>query len=191
MNKAKSNKNKKNAKQNKRIPVYVSITINIAVAMLFLVLIYKVSETVPPYKWLKDKFLKGNLSFIDKYPLIDKKDKLANKLKTSYNYCNFLVTYTPESAVILFPFDTLQFKQKDFKLKGYNQIKGRIMNKLFVSYFIYPRKMILISEIQKKEKTIDNITHLAIIDKQGYKYLPNYKDTTQVNTVLKVKKTIN
>jgi hypothetical protein len=174
--------------QKARIPIFISVVINLVVASLFVFLINKLVGEKTPYKWVKERYLDGNMGFINQYPNITKHQKLSNKLKATYNYCDFINSTTPDTAVILLPFDTLQIADKNFKLKGFNQIKGRIMNKKFMSYLLHPRKVVLLSEIQKKEFSLDNIEYLAIIDGHGYNLLPNNKNTSIENTILKVRK---
>lgn len=133
----------------------------------------------PAYHWVLNGLLKGNMEMIQKYPKLTYDQKMQYKLGASYEYLLFLKRATPENAVILYPSSTA------FQKKG-SPFTQNIDNKIYATRFLYPRKLILESEM-KAGKYADKITHIAIVNGEGRDKLPYSVDPKMEHGVLPVK----
>ena len=133
----------------------------------------------PAYNWVFNGLLKGNMRMIKEYPKLTYDQKMQYKLGASYEYLLFLKRATPENAVILYP------SSKAFQKEG-SPFTQNIDNKIYATRFLYPRKLILESEL-KDSKYADKITHVAIVNGEGRDKLPYPVDPKMEHGVLPVK----
>lgn len=148
---------------------------SLAVAGLLVITIFSIQ---PAYHWVYNGLLRDNMKLIRKYPKLTFDQKMWLKLGASYKYFMFLKQKTPDTAVILYP------SQKAFQKKG-SPFKHEIYNKTYATRFLYPRKLVLESEL-KNSKYADEITHIAIVNREGADRLPFPLDSTVQHTVLTV-----
>ncbi|MDR1918547.1 MAG: hypothetical protein LBQ65_02740 [Tannerellaceae bacterium] len=138
---------------------------NAFVASIVGVLVFQCIEEQAGYHWVYDTLLKGNMQTIRQYPdlTVDQRNEL--KLGFDYAYLRFLKNATPEDAVILYP------SQEDFFPEDKpSPFKHEISNKVWGLRFLYPRKLVLPSEMETS-RYASAITHVAIVNGRGYERL--------------------
>ena len=87
------------------------------------------------------------------------------KLGLSHVYLRYVKENTPENAVILLP------GKEAFYPEGEERIfSGEPYNKLWAIRFLYPRRVIIPSELGKTPWS-EKVTHVAIVNGRGYEYL--------------------
>lgn len=125
----------------------------------------------PEYKWTYKwpyEMLTGNLEATRHYAATTTDQRFEMKLGLSYVYLRYLKESTPPNAVILLP------SKEAFFPEGQERVfSGEPYNKLWATRFLYPRRVILTSELGKTPWS-QKITHVAIANGIGYEYL-NYE----------------
>jgi len=110
----------------------------------------------PAYHWVYADLLKKNMTQKKRYPHLTFDQKMQIKLGADYQYLMYLREATPQNAIILYPSATA------FHKKGSPFTHG-ISNKICATRFLYPRKLVLESEISAS-KYARKITHVAIVN---------------------------
>lgn len=152
---------------------------NASFLILALLLVTYTFSKQPAYHWVYFDLLKSNMEIIKKYPKLTFDEKMLMKLGASYKYLLFLKRETPENAIILYP-SPQDFREKD------SPFTQNIDNKIYATRFLYPRKLILESEL-KSSKYADKITHVAIVNGKGIDKLPYLVNPKVQHGVLPVK----
>ncbi|WP_294142869.1 hypothetical protein [uncultured Sanguibacteroides sp.] len=157
---------------------------NIAALFLMIFVVQTAIHDNGGYNWVFS-MLKGNLEMIKHYPRMSQVQKNEIKHGANFNYLHFLKTNTPPDAVILFPPKDTLLHVKLFKDKLSNSASLR--NRIWASYFIYPRKIVYADSLKECPA---EVTHIAIIDKHGYEYVKDSVDwaTAPAFSVIPVKK---
>ncbi len=137
---------------------------NILFLFIVVLLVKYTFSKQPAYNWVYNGLLKGNMEMIRKYPNLTYDQKMQYKLGASYEYLLFLKQHTPENAVILYP-SSKAFRKKD------SPFTQNIDNKIYAIRFLYPRKLILESDLENSIYA-DKITHVAIVNGEGIDKLP-------------------
>lgn len=132
--------------------------------VLALLLVRYALTEQPTYRWVYSSLLKKNMATIRKYPKLTFDEKMQMKLGADYDYLHFVRQATPENAVILYP------SPEAFRKKG-SPFKQEISNKLYATRFLYPRLLVLESELEGSVLA-DKITHVAIVNGEGKEKLP-------------------
>ena len=167
MQSEKTTKERKQEKQRKTFAVYaVWLARNVLFMILALLLVKYTLTKQPAYHWVYSSLLKENMATIKKHPELTFEEKMKMKLGT------------PENAVILYP------SQEAFLKKG-SPFKREIGNKLYATRFLYPRLLILESELEES-RYADRITHVAIVNGEGKDRLPYQVDPEIQHAVLPV-----
>jgi hypothetical protein len=135
---------------------------SIFVAVIISVVLYQVVDKNNGYNWAWNSLLKGNWELIRKYPNTTLEERYQMKLGYDFAFLNYIKKNTPDTAIILFP------KRELITEKVENtQLGSAIGNKMWVTHFIYPRRV-----IYKEEDTVNplykNVTHIAICAGHGY-----------------------
>ncbi|MDR1880392.1 MAG: hypothetical protein LBQ78_05615 [Tannerellaceae bacterium] len=153
---------------------------NLAVAAVAGWMTFLCIEKQAGYHWVYNGLLKGNMKTIIQYPNLTVDQKNEIKLEFDYVYLRFLKNSTPENAVILYP------SHEDFYPKDkQSPFKQDISNKLWGLRFLYPRKLVLPSEMETNRYARD-ITHVAIVNGRGYERLNYTVDDMHEHAVLPV-----
>ena len=125
-------------------------------------IIFACYKHVNSYQWTWDSILKGNWEIIRKHPNATLEQRYEIKLGFLYKYLDYVKKNTPEDAVILFP-ETKHIKEMEKK----HRIDTRLTGKMELSYFLYPRKVVM-----KSERGVNPIygthTHVAVVNGYGY-----------------------
>jgi hypothetical protein len=138
--------------------------------ILVAVLLYNVIQKNNGYKWITQSLLKGNWELIRKHPNATLTERYQAKLGFDYSFLNYINERTPDTAIILFP------SSEHITEKGGNmQLSSNITNKLWVTHFVYPRRILYKTE-QGTNPLYDSVTHVAICAACGYEDL-NYEIT--------------
>lgn len=120
------------------------------------------------YYWFANNLIKTNFKFIygsNSDLTFDQKSEA--KIGRTYFFLNLIKKSTPEDAVILFPEShVFENPRNKVKFNGYMNRKG------YVTYFLYPRKVVYENEKGKSEM-YDKASHVAIVNNWGYEKL-NY-----------------
>ncbi len=140
---------------------------NIIVVIALVIVVAVVKDVNTGYKWMTDTFIELNLKRIKMYKNLTFEERQVAKLGYNVQFLKYISDNTPEDAIILMPPDSII--QQD----GVDSDFDRYMkNKVWVSYFLYPRKVVF-----EKEKETSPIyakaTHLAVINGWGYDRLPH------------------
>ncbi len=151
---------------------------NVLFLILALVLVKYIFSEHPTYRWVYHDLLKGNMKVMKEHPKLSFDQKMQMKLGADYDYLLFLKRTTPENAVILYP------SQEAFSKKG--SPFTQIYNKMYATRFLYPRKLVLESELDVS-KYANEITHVAIVNGEGRDKLSYPVDTAYQHGVLPVK----
>ncbi|MDR1557899.1 MAG: hypothetical protein LBS88_12865 [Tannerellaceae bacterium] len=154
---------------------------NVGVALVVGFLLSRCLEVQQGYNWAYNSLLKGNMATIRANPNLTVAQKNEMKLGIDYAYLQFVRNATPEDAVILYP------SVDDFFPEGVESpFKHGISNKMWGLRFLYPRKLVLPSEMETNRYAGD-ITHVAIVNGRGYERLNYEVDASVVHGVLPVK----
>lgn len=151
---------------------------NVAFMLLALFVVRYALTKQPAYHWVFSSLLKENYAMIKRNPHLTFDQKMQMKLGVDYEYLYFIRQVTPENAVILYP------SQKAFRKEG-SPFKHEISNKLFATRFLYPRKLILESELENSPYA-KQITHVAIVNGEGKNRLPYPVESDVQHAVLPV-----
>jgi hypothetical protein len=176
------NNSKKNYRQKNQQPVkqtassggYLTWLIkNVGVALVAGFLLSECLDVQQGYNWAYYSLMKGNMVTIRKYPNLTIEQRNEQKLGNDYAYLQFVKNSKPEDAVILYP------SREDFFPEGVESpFKQDISNKTWGLRFLYPRKLVLPSEMETNRYAKD-ITHVAIVNGRGLERL-NYEVETPV-----------
>ncbi len=142
---------------------------NLLAGLLFLFLILVLISNVKGYNWMFKNLLKDNLRIITEHSSISTEKKWEAKRKFPAKYLIHVEKNLPDTAVVLFPFDSTHLENPP-KLKFVDRTKQTFMRKPFLTYFLYPRKVVFAYE-KGKNPLYEKITHVAIIDRMGYEHL--------------------
>jgi hypothetical protein len=135
---------------------------SIFVTIILALGIYTGMTEIKCYKWVWENYLKGNWELIQKHPKTTIDERLKMKLGFDYGFLSFINENTPEDAVILFPLPEYITEKS-----GTTQLTGNICSKMWVTHFIYPRRVVYKSEAESNPLYKD-ITHVAICAGHGY-----------------------
>ena len=138
---------------------------NIFAVVIVLFLLNKfVLDVQPGYNWAYN-MLQKNLETIRHYSRTTTDNRFEMKLGLSHVSLRYVKENTPENAVILLP------GKEAFYPEGEERIfSGEPYNKLWAIRFLYPRRVIIPSELGKTPWS-EKITHVAIVNGRGYEYL--------------------
>lgn len=136
---------------------------NIFAVVIVLFLLNKfVLDVQPGYNWAYN-MLQKNLETIRHYSRTTTDNRFEMKLGLSHVYLRYVKESTPENAVILLP------GKEAFYPEGEERIfSGEPYNKLWAIRFLYPRRVIIPSELGKTPWS-EKITHVAIVNGRGYR----------------------
>lgn len=138
---------------------------NLAAVVVAVFLLNKlVLDLQPGYNWAYN-MLRGNLEAVQHYARTTTDQRFEMKLGLSHVYLRYLKECTPPDAVILLP------SKEAFFPEGQERIfSGEPYNKLWATRFLYPRRVIIPSELGETPWS-EKITHVAIVNGVGYEYL--------------------
>lgn len=137
------------------------------------VLIFGIILKQDCYGWVKDMLLE-NHTFIQSNQDLSIRERLGAKLGVSYNLFDSIRSDTPDTAIIYIP------DKNAFFPPGVNSIfRGNPYNKLWAIRFLYPRKVVIPSEMGKTEYA-EKISHVTIIYGKGVELL-RYKLPTPID----------
>ncbi|MDR1259033.1 MAG: hypothetical protein LBK65_07140 [Tannerellaceae bacterium] len=163
---------KKKPQSNSYLPWLVK---NVCAAAVAGFLLFECVDVQGGYNWVYNMMLKGNMELIKANPDATIEQRNEFKLGTDYSYLLYVKNSTPEDAVILYP------SHEDFFPPGVESpFKQNISNKIWALRFLYPRKLVLPSEMGTNRYTND-ITHVAIVNGRGYERL-NYETEAEIPT---------
>lgn len=155
---------------------------NAMIAGFILLLMIKILLPMTGYKWEQEKMVKGSMTIIKTMPNATLSQRFVMKMGVDYAFLQDVRNHTPDTAVILYP------PQENFFPKGKSSaFKGEIFNKLFATRFLYPRKIILEKEMATSPYK-DKVTHVLIVNGQGYKTVEGYQGPQPVENGLLVYK---
>jgi len=146
---------------------------NVVIGAVFFSLMLYTATNVSGYNWFFANLIKGNLSFIKQNAKITVAQKKQYKLKAPYNYLEFVNQKSPDSAIVLFPFDSTHYTDKNFKIADFEKPRLTIMSKSYVSSLIYPRKAVFLRD-KDSDPLFSQYTHVALVGGMGYELL-DYK----------------
>jgi len=127
--------------------------LSLAISLLLVVALF---NNHPAYHWVYADLLKKNTMQKRKYPHLTFDQKMQLKLGADYLYLMYVREVTPPDAVILYP------SSAAFRKEGSPFTHG-IDNKICATRFLYPRKLVLESELGRNKYAKD-ITHIAIVN---------------------------
>lgn len=145
---------------------------------LALALLYAAFATQPTYYWVYNNLLKKNYALIKRERNLTFDQKMQMKLGESYRYLQYLRDATPLNAIILYP------PSSAFRKEG-TPFKHEIFNKVYATRFLYPRRLVLESELTISPLA-PHITHVAIVNGEGANHFTHPTDSTVRNAVFPV-----
>ncbi|MDR1896279.1 MAG: hypothetical protein LBR10_05765 [Prevotellaceae bacterium] len=128
-------------------------------------LLYVVISENKGYQWMWTNLLKANWNIIRQHRNATLDERYQMKLGFDYVFWNYVKQNTPEDAVILFPLKEYNTEKADNR-----QLTYKTNNKMWVTHFIYPRRMLYKDE-QDTNPLYKEVTHVAIIAGHGYEDL--------------------
>jgi len=137
---------------------------NIIAALVVGFLVYQLVEKQAGYHFVSN-MLSNNYTLITTHPNLSLDERYQTRMGFTYRYLKLLRESSPENAVILFPEEEDFFPpdvESPFKREG--------TKKMAAIRFLYPRKLVLPSEMQAN-RYADSITHVAIVNGRGYERL--------------------
>ena len=151
--------------------VLPSIVKNFLILGGVLFLLNYLKENNMGYKWVVDTQIIKSQENMDKYKDLTYEQKMQAKLGFTVKYFDFIKQNTPDTAVILMPPDTVirppgQVHYTKTAMNGYTR------NRKWVSYFLYPRKLVYQDHLEDYPELVDDVSHVAIINTWGYEKLP-------------------
>lgn len=172
----KKHKHQHNKKAEKTAPkkkkfVLPSFVKNLLILGGVLLLLNVLKTEVDGYKWVAETLVAKTPEQLEKYKDLTYEQKMEGKLGFAYKYFQFINQNTPDSAIILMPPDTIirPKGQVHHTKKGMN---GYTTNPKWVSYFIYPRKLVYEDRKDQYPELYKNFTHVAVMNGWGYQKLP-------------------
>ena len=158
---------------------------NVAALLLVFLVVKALSGSFGGYPWLVS-MLRSNAELIHRYPDLTIEQKNEAKQGFPYSFMNFVKANTPPDAVILFPPRDTLLRVPELKDRPSNS--SSLRNLGWASYFIYPRRMVYADDTLSPLRS--RVTHVAILGKHGYEYLPLPVDLSRVPafTVIPLKK---
>jgi hypothetical protein len=143
---------------------------NVFVLIGFFSVIYLLTAHVQGYIWLKERFIKGNLEKQEKFHGLTESDQYIAYFKFNYQFLAFIKENTADTAIVLMPPDSIIMPENAKTAFTTDKKSQSVLNKVWASYFIYPRKLVY----QREEGELlgfDSYNHVACIDGWGYDYL--------------------
>jgi hypothetical protein len=164
-------KKKSKEKAEKKQFTLPSIVKNFLILGGVLLLLNTLKEQNKGYKWVAETLVAKTPEQLEKYKDLTYDQKMEGKLGFAYKYFKFINENTPEDAIILFPPDTMirPKGQVHHSKKGMN---GYSTNSKWVSYFIYPRKVVYEDRKDEYPELYENVTYVAVMNQWGYEKLP-------------------
>jgi hypothetical protein len=153
---------------------------NVFFAFLFGFLLLKAMNINEGYKWAYG-MLTSNMEVIRTNPNLTLREKNEMKLGADFTYLWFLKEATPENAVILYP-----SSEDFFPPDKPSPFKQEVQNKIWALRFLYPRIVLLPSEMDISPYAPD-ITHVAIVNGRGYERVNYPVENKQEYGILPVK----
>jgi hypothetical protein len=150
---------------------------SVLITSILCLIVYNCVTKIDSYNWVWNGLLKSNYELTKKYPNMTLDERLSMKLGLDYSYLKMIRENTPDTAVILF-----QEKQYITEKVG-TQALGSIVNKMWVTHFLYPRT-ILYKEEKETNPYYNKITHIAITAGHGYDDLDYSVSERQYFTIL-------
>lgn len=175
-NPKKKHKHQRNKKAEKAAPAKKKFALpsfakNLLILGGVLLLLNVLKTEVDGYKWVAETLVAKTPEQLEKYKNLTYDQKMEGKLGFAYKYFKFINENTPDSAIILMPPDTVirPKGQVHYTKTGMN---GYTTNPKWVSYFIYPRKLVYEDRKDQYPELYKNFTHVAVMNGWGYKKLP-------------------
>ncbi len=160
----------------------IPILNNVLILILFIIVVFKLKDINSGYKWMHETLIGANLKIIKKYKALSFRQKQEAKLGFNVRFLNHLADNTPDTAIILMPPDTIILP-----LQGKSDFDKYMKNKTWVSYFLYPRKVVYERE-KETSHLYSTATHIAIMNEWGYHKLPYNVKNKAKHSILELKK---
>jgi len=151
--------------------VLPSIVKNLLILGGVLLLLKTLKENNAGYNWVVDTQIIKSQENIEKFKELNYDQKMQAKLGFTVKYFDFIKQNTPDTAVILMPPDTI-IRPKGQVHYTKTAMNGYTTNRKWVSYFLYPRKLVYEDHLEDYPELVDDVTHVAIINEWGYDKLP-------------------
>ena len=165
----------------KKVSTGIPFLNNIVAVFVFVILVAIAKDVNKGYNWMSETLIKLNLKRIKMYKNSTFEEKQAAKMGYNVQYLNYVNENTPDDAIILMPPDSI-IQQEGVK----SDFDKHMKNKVWVSYFLYPRKVVF--EKEKETSTLYNkATHLAVINGWGYDRLPHITGNRSKHAVFALK----
>jgi len=116
------------------------------------------------YHWVIE-MLSGNMKMVHQYSNLTIAQRSEIKIGSTYAYYKYIKDNTPKDAVIYLP-GRDAFFPKDVK----SPFTGDPFNKLWATRFLYPRKIVIPSEMGHSAYS-GKLTHVAIVNGIGFEIL--------------------
>ena len=158
-------------KREKKKFVVPSLVKNVLILIGVLILLNGLKTYNKGYKWVAETLVAKNQEQLDKYKNLTYDQKMEGKLGFAYKYFKFINENTPEDAIILMPPDTM-IRPKGQVHHTKTGMNGYTTNPKWVSYFVYPRKLVYEDRKDLYPELYKNVTHVAVMNTWGYEKLP-------------------
>jgi hypothetical protein len=145
---------------------FIRTALNVLKLLVFLAIIYILIVNNKGYSRLYKYNVVRILDDIEKYGGSTHEEKMRRMLGADYSYLSFVRNETPEDAIILAPPRSIWHPEG--KKLGFG---NWITSKSYVSYFIYPRRVIYDDEKDAQNPLKGQLTHVMIVDHWGYEKL--------------------
>lgn len=169
---ADSNKSSSSPNKGKLVHMEIPFLKNVLVLIGIFSGMYLLTEHVQGYTWLKERFIKGNLEKQEKFTDLKEAEMYEAYFKFNYQFLAFIKENTADTAIVLMPPDSIIMPENAQTAFFTNKRSQSVLNKVWATYFIYPRKLVY----QREEGELigfNRYNYVACIDGWGYDYL-NY-----------------
>ncbi len=133
------------------------------------------------YDRLYKENIVGLIQQMHQYKGMSYEEKLGKLLPQDYPYLSFVKKSTPPDAVILAPPRSV-WQPKDQHLK----FSRWISRKDYLTYFLYPRKIVFDDNNDRDNPLKQQLTHVMIVDSWGYDKLSYEVSNPQALTVMPI-----
>jgi hypothetical protein len=157
----------------------ISVWRHIILLVFMILTVLYAYKNVMGYQWVIDTLIGKNLDYIKQHKDLTLEQKFEAKMGANARYLNYVKNHTPDTAIILMPPKDIILKDKDK-----TRFDKYLTNKIWVTNYLYPRKVIYFDEAETSE-LYTKVSHIAVINYWGHSLAEGNNTKKSPYTVLK------